>query len=99
MSSSTNCVLGTTASSASFHTASEVTEAFELGAYETAHLTLWSPSVRARPLIERVEATQAPVPFFRYDIRGAGLIRLYLGGVRDNGHPSQPFRTLERGKG
>jgi hypothetical protein len=68
----------------SFHTASEVTEAFELGAYETAHLTLWSPSVRARPLIERVEATQAPVPFFRYDIRGAGLIRLYLGGVRDN---------------
>jgi hypothetical protein len=66
-----------------FHTVSELTEAFDLGAYETAHLSLWSPSVRPRPLIERVETTRAPVPFFRYDIRGAGLIHLHLSGVRD----------------
>jgi hypothetical protein len=77
LSSRENCELR------SFCTVSELAEAFDLGAYLTAHLVLWSPSVRPRPLIERVDATKAPVPFFRYAIRGAGLIQLYLGGVRD----------------
>ncbi len=67
----------------SFHTVGELTEAFDLGADQTTHLVLWSPSVRTRPLVDRVEATRAPVPFFRYAIRGAGLIQFYLGGVRD----------------
>jgi hypothetical protein len=78
LSSRQNCELR------SFHTVSELTAAFDLGADQTTHLVLWSPSVRTRPLIERVEATRAPVPFFRYAVRGAGLIQLYLGDVRDS---------------
>jgi hypothetical protein len=67
----------------SFHSVTELTDAFELGAYRTTHLILWSPSVMARPIIRRVDATQAPTPFFRYHISGAGLIQFYLDGVRD----------------
>jgi hypothetical protein len=44
----------------SFRTLSELTEAFDLGAHETAHLILWSPSVRPRPLIDRIEVTGRP---------------------------------------
>jgi hypothetical protein len=60
-----------------------LTEAFDLGANGTTHLMLWSPSVMARPLIRRIEAAQAPTPFFRYNIGGAGLMQFYLGGIRD----------------
>jgi hypothetical protein len=67
----------------SFHSVTELTDAFELGAYGTAHLQLWSRSVVARPIIRRIDATHAPTPFFRYQISGAGLIQFYLDGVRD----------------
>jgi hypothetical protein len=77
LSSRDNCELR------SFHSVPELTKTFDLGAYATIHLMLWSPSVMARPLIRRLEATQVPTPFFRYNIRGAGLIQFYLGGVRD----------------
>jgi hypothetical protein len=67
----------------SFHSVTELTEAFDLGGSKTTHLMLWSRSVRARPIIRRIEATQAPAPFFRYQISGTGLIQLYLVGDRD----------------
>jgi hypothetical protein len=67
----------------SFRGVTELTEAFDLGGSRTTHLMLWSPSVMAHPLIRRIEATQAPTPFFRCNIGRAGLIQFYLGGVQD----------------
>lgn len=67
----------------SFHSLVQLTDAFDLGGDRTILLMLWSAAVQARPITRRIEATRAPTPFFRYGISGAGLIQLYLDGVRD----------------
>jgi hypothetical protein len=66
-----------------FDSIAEVAEAYELGGYRTVHLTLWSPSVTAHPVIERIQVTKVSEPYFRYAIRGGGLIQLYLDGMRE----------------
>lgn len=66
-----------------FNSVDEVVDAFGLGGCRTAHLQLWSPSVMASPIIERIEVTKVPEPYFRYDIKGVGLIQLYLNGLRE----------------
>jgi hypothetical protein len=91
LSSRDNCELR------SFHSVAELTKAFDLDTHTTTHLKLWSPSVMARPVIRRIEPTRVLTPFFRYDIRGAGLMQFYLGGVQDGvihhshfGHWNEP---------
>jgi hypothetical protein len=66
-----------------FDSVAEVAKAYELGGYRTVHLKLWSPSVMAPPVIERIQVTKVPEPYFRYDVRGVGLIQLYLDGMRE----------------
>jgi hypothetical protein len=60
----------------------DLAEAFDLGTYRATHLQLSSPSIMAPPVIERVEATKAPGPFFWYKVRGVGLMQLYLDGAK-----------------
>lgn len=65
-----------------FASLAELEAVFSLGAYRAAYLQLWSPSVMARPIIERIEL-KVSRHSFRYAVRGAGLIQLYLDGGRD----------------
>ena len=66
-----------------FRTLPELEASFSLGNYRAAYLQLWSPAVMARPVFRRIELTSAPGHSFRYAVEGAGLIQLYLDGVRD----------------
>jgi hypothetical protein len=45
---------------------------------------LWSPSVMAAPTIRRVGLTGVPGRSYRYAVEGAGLLQLYLDGLRDD---------------
>ena len=65
-----------------FDSVTELADAYDLGAYRAGYLQLWSPSVMARPVIRRVEL-KSPENSFRYDVGGAGLMQLYLDGIRD----------------
>jgi hypothetical protein len=66
-----------------FDSVAELAETYELGGYQTVHLQLWSPSVTTAPVIERIEVTKVQEPYFRYGIRGVGLIQLYFDGLKD----------------
>lgn len=73
-----------------FSTAGQIDEAFSLGS--DAHgngfgaaLALWSPSVMPQMQIRRIDFDRRYVPDarFRYEPTGAGLMQLYLGGIKD----------------
>jgi hypothetical protein len=66
-----------------FRSLSELEEVFNLGAYRAGHLQIWSPLVMKQPVFERVTLRSVPGHSFRYSVRGAGLMQLYLDGVRD----------------
>lgn len=66
-----------------FRSLSELEACFSLGDYRAAYLQLWSPAVMARPVFRRIELTNVPGHSFRYAVDGAGLIRLYLDGLKD----------------
>ncbi|HEX6045135.1 MAG TPA: hypothetical protein VFZ22_11650 [Pyrinomonadaceae bacterium] len=65
-----------------FRSLAEVEGAFSLGTHGAGHLQLWSPSVMERPVIRRIEL-KVPGHSFRYAVEGAGLMQLYLDGVKD----------------
>src|SRR5271163_1800538 len=65
-----------------FTSLDELEAVFNLGAYRAGHLNLFSPSVMVRPVFRRIEL-KVPGHSFRYEVRGAGLIQLYLDGERD----------------
>jgi hypothetical protein len=65
-----------------FRSLSELETVFQLGSYRAGNLQLWSPLVMARPVLRRFEL-KVPGHSFRYAVEGAGLIQLYLDGVRD----------------
>ncbi len=66
-----------------FRSLSELETVFQLGNFRAAYLQLWSPSVMAQPVLRRVALTGVPAHTFRYAVEGAGLIQLYLDGVKD----------------
>jgi hypothetical protein len=65
-----------------FRSLAEIESVYSLGAYRAAYLQLWSPTVSALPVIRRI-AIQHPAPTRRYAVEGAGLIQLYLDGIKD----------------
>ena len=65
-----------------FTSLAELETVFSLGAYRAGYLQLWSPSVMAHPVIKRIEL-KVSGHSFRYEVRGAGLIQLYLDGGLD----------------
>ena len=65
-----------------FKSLPELEAVYTLGSYRAAYLQLWSPSVMARPVIRRIDL-KIPNHSFRYAVEGAGLMQLYLDGVRD----------------
>lgn len=65
-----------------FRSLAEIESAYSLGAYRAAYLQLWSPTVSAQPVIRRVEINE-PSPTYRYAVEGAGLMQLYLDGIKD----------------
>lgn len=65
-----------------FTSLSELEEVYNLDANRLVHFQLWSPSVMARPVIRRIEL-KVPGHSFRYAVEGAGLIQLYIDGIRD----------------
>ncbi|HWB61308.1 MAG TPA: hypothetical protein VG733_17635 [Chthoniobacteraceae bacterium] len=71
----------------SFRSLAELEAAFKLGSYRAGNLQLWSPSVMKQPVFERADFnadTAARLGHsFRYSVRGAGLIQLYLNGLQD----------------
>ena len=73
-----------------FANADQIGEAFPLG--QDAHgngsavtLALWSPTVMAQMQIRRIEFDRRHVrdAQFRHEPTGAGLMQLYLGGIKD----------------
>lgn len=66
-----------------FRSLPELEVVFQLGAYRAGHLQLWSPSVMAQPVIRRITLTGVPGHTFRFAVEGAGLMQLYLDGIRD----------------
>src|SRR5438093_278494 len=66
-----------------FRSCAELETVFQLGAFRAGYLRLWSPSVMAQPVIQRVALTGVPGHTFRYSVEGAGLIQLHLDGIRD----------------
>ncbi len=64
-----------------FRSLSELEAACKLGA-SRFDLQLWSPSVMAEPVPERIKLTGVRGHSFRYAVHGAGLIQLYLEGIR-----------------
>jgi hypothetical protein len=65
-----------------FDSVAELAGAYDLGAYRAGYLQLWSPSIMARPVFRRVEI-KSPENAFRYEVGGAGLMQLYLDGIRE----------------
>jgi hypothetical protein len=65
-----------------FASLAELEAVFNLDGYKVGHLQLWSPTVMARPVFQRIEL-KVPGHSFRYAVEGAGLIQLYLDGQRD----------------
>jgi hypothetical protein len=65
-----------------FRSVAEIESAYSLGTYRAAYLQLWSPSVSAEPVIRRVDIHK-PTPTCRYTLGGAGLMQLYLDGIKD----------------
>jgi hypothetical protein len=66
-----------------FQSLSELEKVFRLGEYRAGYLQLWSPSVMKQPVIRRVNVTQVPGHSYRYAVEGAGLIQLYVNGIKD----------------
>jgi hypothetical protein len=66
-----------------FHSLDELEAVFKLGSYRAGYLQLWSRSVMARPVISRITLTNVSGGTFRFAVEGAGLIQLYLDGIRD----------------
>ena len=65
-----------------FATLSELEGVYNLDTNRAMHFQLWSPSVMACPVIRRIEL-KVPGHSFRYSVEGAGLIQLYIDGIRD----------------
>ena len=66
-----------------FRTLAELEAAFPLGTHPAGHLQLWSPSIMAQPVIRRITLTGVPGHIFRFAGEGAGLMQLYLDGIRE----------------
>lgn len=66
-----------------FRSLPELEAAFQLGAFRSGQLQLWSPSVMARPVIRRIALERVPGHTFRFAVEGVGLMQLYLDGIRD----------------
>ncbi len=66
-----------------FRSLSDIEAVFQLGAYQAAHLQLWSPAVMTQPVISRITLKGVPGHKFRHSVEGAGLMQLYLDGIRD----------------
>ena len=66
-----------------FRSLSELETVFRLGAYRAGYLQLWSPTVMTPPIIRRIDLTGVSGHTFRYSVEGAGLIQLYLDGLKD----------------
>jgi len=66
-----------------FRSLSELEACFSLGSHRAVHLQVWSPAVMARPIFRRIELNRVPGASFRYAVEGAGLIQLYLDGIKD----------------
>jgi hypothetical protein len=65
-----------------FDSVAEIEAIHTLGTHLALHLQLWSPSVMKRPIVRRIEL-DVPGHTFRYAVEGAGLMQLYLDGVKD----------------
>lgn len=66
-----------------FRSVAELETVVQLGSYRAGNLQLWSPSVMAQPVIRRITLTGVPGHTFRFAVEGAGLMQLYLDGIRD----------------
>ena len=66
-----------------FRSLPELESAFPLGTHPASHLQLWSPSIMAQPVIRRITFTGVPGYKFRFAVEGAGLLQLYLDGIRE----------------
>jgi hypothetical protein len=57
--------------------------AYPLGGWRSPLLQLWSPSIMEEPKARKIVMSGLPGSPYRYEPTGAGLIQLYLDGVKD----------------
>jgi hypothetical protein len=66
-----------------YESLNEIGATYKLGKFRAGYLQLWSPSIMDSPVIRRIEL-KVPGHSFRYAVEGAGLMQLYLDGVKDD---------------